>query len=169
MPIPPKFLKYSLGFLLIHLFVCLLLIFTPPLKAGNKLIRFYKVHIMPGPFFTEHSIDHTYHTLVAWHENETWTQPINPALSDFNNFTRSYNITHLYESRHKRALTQNFIKKLNPQKPSEQTKQWKTLINFLANQVVASPLADSLEIQIVTHSYNKPDSVIFRSKQQLLK
>ncbi|MFZ1809423.1 MAG: hypothetical protein WAU36_19490 [Cyclobacteriaceae bacterium] len=74
----------------------------------NKIVDTYRRYLLPGPFFSEKTIDHTTLLNVSWKENGEWVTPLNPTLIHFNKFFSSWNPTQLYRTRLERSIYEDF-------------------------------------------------------------
>jgi hypothetical protein len=143
--------------------VCVVFVIFDEFLKSTKISRFYKVYLMPGPFFREASIATSHHMLVVWKENETWTTPTNHALQIFNQYQSTFNPVYLNESRLERALFEETVRK-SRRKHRPLTLSANTgLVRYVEEKIIPVK-SDSVSIIIIQETSSKKDSVLFNQK-----
>lgn len=95
----------------IHVLTILVVIFSSQSQRSTIVYTVYTRYLLPGPFFSENVIGDTYQLTVAWkNENNSWSEPVNPALDNYQKFT-SGSIGLMSRSRMDRMLYQQLISK----------------------------------------------------------
>lgn len=129
--------------LVLHLILSVAFIINPSFLRG-RLSVFYRVYVMPGPFFTDSQIIDTYSVNLSWKENDAWSLQINPSLESFRKIRTSFNPTELYRSRIVQAFyprqTETFAKVKKP--------KFDHLKHFLFDRYVPEQ-ADSVRIWFI--------------------
>ena len=149
--------------LTIHGLFSLAFIFDPPFLPPSRLATFYKVYLLPGPFFTESRIRESQSLLLSWKINNQWQPPINPAAENSNRYRTSINPVHLYRSRLEFALYRHWRKPYPSLEKKERGKEEEQLCHYLSDTYVPKE-ADSLRIMILNRSVKN-----FRVKVDSLK
>jgi len=149
-----------------HVAVCLTFIFFNSFLRSTKISRFYKVYIMPGPFFSEATIVQSNHLQVSWKEKNKWTAPANDALEQFNLYQATGNPVYLNKSRLERALVGAIIKKQVNKNDTIRLSTQSGLMQYGADRVIPVK-SDSASIAILIGTPGKKDSVLFSQKVRL--
>jgi hypothetical protein len=75
--------------LVFHLAVSAIFIFAPPFLKTTRLPEFYKVYLLPGPFFTDSRIVDNYSFSLSWNISGRWSSAISPIKEDFSQYHSS--------------------------------------------------------------------------------
>ncbi len=94
----------------IHLLTILTVIFFPQSLRSTIVYTVYTRYLLPGPFFSENAIGDTYQLSVAWKEDNSWSEPVNPALDNYKQFV-SGDVRLINKNRMDRMLYQRLISK----------------------------------------------------------
>ena len=132
--------------LIIHLVISFFVVLNLPFYKHSRLAIFYKIYLLPGPFFTDSKIVDNRSLYVSWKTNDTWSVPINPAKENFNQYHRTLNPSTLYKSRLcqtiRQMLPDSAESKINEEKEFLPVKQ------FLYDEYIAKE-ADTVRLSIV--------------------
>ena len=93
-----KILKGAVVLLALHVATSLLFIVFPSWPAATFVSKAYKRYLLPGPFFTEARITHSYLLWVSWKEKEGWAMPVNPPLQNYARYFSNGDPASLYRS-----------------------------------------------------------------------
>lgn len=136
-----------LSLLALHIVIAVTFIFDPSLLPPSRLERFYRVYLLPGPFFTESRIVDSQSLYLSWKVKDKWQPPINPTRENSNLYRARVNPAHLYRSRLEHTLYQIW------QEPhalleKERVKEIEQLRQYLSETYVPKE-ADSLRIVVI--------------------
>lgn len=131
----------------LHGLFSLAVILDPPFLPPSRLATFYKVYLLPGPFFTESRIRESQSLHLSWKIDDQWQPPINPAAENSNRYRSRINPVHLYRSRLEFALYRHWPEPY----PSLEKKEGEQLRQYLSDTYVPKE-ADSLRILILNRS-----------------
>ena len=73
------------------------------------MARVYKHYLLPGPFFSENRITESNYLLLSWKSDNGWSEPVNPALANYEKYFSDINPRLLYRSRFERTLYQQWV------------------------------------------------------------
>jgi hypothetical protein len=134
--------------LVLHLIVSAIVIVVPPLWSGTRLPGFYRIYVLPGPFFTDTRIIDNYSFSLSWQINGRWSSQISPAKEYFNRYHSSLNPSDLYRSRLGRELRLTFPDSTETDIKSK--KEFLLLKQFLYDKYIPIE-ADSVRMWIVNN------------------
>jgi hypothetical protein len=135
--------------LLLHGLFSLAFIFDPSVLPPSRLATFYKVYLLPGPFFTESRIIESQSLHLSWKMKDQWQPPINPSKENYDNYCSCFNPTNLFRSRLERTFYLRLLREPYASlEKKERAKEIEQLRQYLSDTYVPKE-ADSVRILIL--------------------
>jgi hypothetical protein len=133
---------------LIHIILAFIVIIAPSVLGDSKLTRSYKVHVLPGPFFSNKSIVTNHYFLVSWHQKDIWTNYINPQKDNYTKYYLKRNPVFLYRLRLEKFLSAQILRKSKKDADVYKSDEYIRFTEYLSRHYIPNQ-ADSIQVMFI--------------------
>lgn len=132
--------------LLIHVAMGVVIVCSPEISEGNRVLTFYRRFVVLGPFFSESTIAGAPHLYVSYHAGGSWSKAVDYACHDVAQPHRRYRATK------RRAFEEYLIKRVEKVKdPRPHATVVRELEGYLTQREMPQG-TDSIRVSIVRTS-----------------
>lgn len=135
--------------LLIHVVMGVVIVLSPEVSAGNRILTFYRRFVVLGPFFSEPTIAGAPHLYVSYHSGGSWNKAVDYACHDVAQPHRRYSAAK------RRAFEEYLVKRMEKVKdPRSNATAVRELEGYLFRQEMPQG-TDSIRVTIVRTSVKR--------------
>lgn len=132
-----RIVRLLFGVLLVHLTVCLVLVFFPRAKdilGVSKTVRYYFSYAVIGPFFREETVTASFEFHVRHKTESGWSDWVDIGQEQFSSYSQQrWKFSELKKTKYLAYCFRNLYTKVirNPDKPVEKFREMKVIDNYL--------------------------------------